>query len=645
MDIAASVVAFVGIAGQLLQGVSIVYTFLSDVQDAPEEIQQLNAELNLLKMVLEDMITYPQGICGSKEAFDNVGLAMEMVEGQVKKLKELVEKYNIKGVGRRKLVWSNINVAFRKKKFAKYVLNLDRARKLLAMAQSSVESRTRTQQTELLHTIHRDVSFLRDSHQTAATIAVQSSITGQEGMNEAKVKNAASAVITEGNGSMHGNGGDSREQVALNATHTILSNLDTPGNTQLPWLTESAMRKLMVQVLKENQQIFSKIEDSHRDSEVPEITSSKTELQPRLHTIPNGFGEVVHFTKITDKLAPTVYHSPWIGTVRVIRKSTVKKVWNTRDKVFETQHSMWQTYIHLKPASWLSRLGVDFRVSTTQALYASARIESAIEPIRFVIIPEEAYYALHQGDTTTIQKLLSDGKISLRDRDYRDNNLFKIALRHLGQSFLPEEWEKDLPLKSDVVSTALWFLAQGLTTEIQEDDDILNDWAFAQNMRDFGGNVSVNVSNMERLLLEMTEAVSPIMRAKKLLLFAILNPEHSPHLESIIQDLLQETPTAKELRLFQSTERKLRENGDLLALGIESVVLNSHFRLKAEAPYVEAKDAKKPAIEEALKGPRRALLEVLTRKSYTSSPYNNHMEYTANLLKLFSKFTSILDDD
>lgn len=140
MDIAASVVAFVGIAGQLLQGVSVVYTFLSDVQDAPEEIQQLNAELNLLKMILENMITYPQGICGSKEAFEGVGLAMEMVQSQVQKLKELVEKYNIKGVGRRKLVWSNINVAFRKKKFAKYASNLDRARKLLVMAQSSVES-------------------------------------------------------------------------------------------------------------------------------------------------------------------------------------------------------------------------------------------------------------------------------------------------------------------------------------------------------------------------------------------------------------------------------------------------------------------------------------------------------------------------
>lgn len=140
MDIAASVVAFVGIAGQLLQGVSTVYNFLSDVQDAPDEIQQLNAELNLLKTILESMITYPEAICGSKEAFDSVGVAMEMVQNQVTKLKELVVKYNIKSIGRRKLLWSNVNVAFRKKKFAKYILNLDRARKLLEMAQSLVES-------------------------------------------------------------------------------------------------------------------------------------------------------------------------------------------------------------------------------------------------------------------------------------------------------------------------------------------------------------------------------------------------------------------------------------------------------------------------------------------------------------------------
>ena len=140
MDIAASVVAFVGIAGQLLQVVSTVYNFLSDVQDAPDEIQQLNSELNLLKMIIENMITYPQGICGSKETLDSVGVAMEMVQNQVTRLKELVEKYNIKSNGRRKLVWSNVNIAFRKKKFAKYISNLDRARKLLEMAQSLVGS-------------------------------------------------------------------------------------------------------------------------------------------------------------------------------------------------------------------------------------------------------------------------------------------------------------------------------------------------------------------------------------------------------------------------------------------------------------------------------------------------------------------------
>ncbi|KAL9115279.1 MAG: hypothetical protein Q9187_007345 [Circinaria calcarea] len=649
MDIAASVVAFVGIAGQLLQGVCTVYTFLSDVQDAPEEIQQLNAELNLLRMILENMITYPQGICGSKEAFDSVGLAMEMVQSQVKKLKELVEKYNIKGVGRRKLVWSNINIAFRKKKFAKYISNLDRARKLLEMARSSVESRTRTQQTELLHTIHRDVSFLRDSHQAAAAIVVQSSIAGQEGMDEAKVKNAASVVITEGNVSMHGNGGDSREQVAANATQTMLSNLDTPGSAPPPWLTEHAMRKLMVRILKENQQIFSKIEDSHRDSDVPEMTSSKTGLHPHRQTIPNGFGEVVHFTKINDKVAPTVYHSPWVGTVRVIRKSTVKKVWDTKDKVFETQHQIWQTYIHLKPASWLSQLGVDLTIQTTQAVYGSTKIESAIEPVRYVDIPPAARYALHRGDIATVQHMLSAGEISLRDRDIRTgDNLFRIGLHHFGEFWYTDEQKKLLPSHLDIVSISLWLLSQGLKTDIQSDDSIISDWKFTEAMREHGGDVYVNVSNMERLLLEITEAESPIMRAKKLLIFAIVNPDHSRHLESIIKDLLEETPTVKEVALLQSTERKLWENGDLLNLGIECMVLNSYFTLKGEAHYTNNKDANKAAVEEALKGPRRILLDQLTRKSYNPGLYNCYKEHTADqlhLLNLFSKFISILDDD
>ena len=139
MDVASGVVAFVGFAGQLLQGVSYIYDFLSDVHDAPEEIQQLCIRLRLIRGILQSMVVHSQAICASTAMASNIQEAMELVHQQVEKLSSLVKEHTPTGIGRRAVLWSSLNVAFRRKKFARYITNLDYARDLLQMAQMSID--------------------------------------------------------------------------------------------------------------------------------------------------------------------------------------------------------------------------------------------------------------------------------------------------------------------------------------------------------------------------------------------------------------------------------------------------------------------------------------------------------------------------
>ena len=465
-------------------------------------------------------------------------------------------------------------------------------------------------------------------------------------MDRTKPRSIASAIITQDDESMHGNWSDSKEQIAVDITQKILSKMNTCGSRNMPWLTESALRKLMVGILEDNQHIFSSHKDSPQDLGNPEVIPSKAVLEHPLHTMPNGLDKVIDFTKTSKPSLQTTYHSPWIGTVGVIRQSTVRKTWKAKEEEFEIKHQKWQTYIYLKPASWLSQLGVDLRVQTTQAMYGSANITTTLEPVRYVDIPPAALHALHQGDIATVQHLLSAGEISLHDRDFRTgNNLLRIGLHHFGAFWYTDEEEKLAPSQLDIVSSSLWLLSQGLETEIQSDDSILSDWKFSEGMRTHGADVFVNVSNMERLLLEMTENVSPIMRAKKLLLFAMVNPDHSIHLESVIWDLLKdETPSEAELVLFKNAERKWWANGDLFINGMECMLLNSYLNIRSEVQRKTDDEPKSSAFEGSLKGPRRMLLGMMAWDQCDSLSHKDQVDFIANILGLSNRFTSILDD-
>lgn len=129
LGVAGSVISFVGFVGQLTQGVVFLCGFLSDIKDAPEDIENLNTVLRLLSIILEDV---------QKHDEDSPALQTAVIycESWVAKLKSLVQRYTPNaGETGVKRVWSQLNVAFRSKKFKKYIEGLETAKSMILHAQ------------------------------------------------------------------------------------------------------------------------------------------------------------------------------------------------------------------------------------------------------------------------------------------------------------------------------------------------------------------------------------------------------------------------------------------------------------------------------------------------------------------------------
>ena len=97
MEIAASVVAFAGISGQILQGCNYLSTFFSDVGDAPDVLVAISSELSTLRgrlegfhMLLRDMQDRlpPELILQQ-----NPAAALQKCQDAILKLQKFVDKY------------------------------------------------------------------------------------------------------------------------------------------------------------------------------------------------------------------------------------------------------------------------------------------------------------------------------------------------------------------------------------------------------------------------------------------------------------------------------------------------------------------------------------------------------------------------
>ena len=131
LGIAGSVVSFVGLAGQVAQGVNYLYNFFNSMQDAPNDIKSLAAELKILGTILDEV---------NRDVVDSaaLGAALQLCKDIVAELEGLVQKSNLTSKQSKvKRLWSQMSTAFRNEEFRKYIERLERAKTSLLHAKMS----------------------------------------------------------------------------------------------------------------------------------------------------------------------------------------------------------------------------------------------------------------------------------------------------------------------------------------------------------------------------------------------------------------------------------------------------------------------------------------------------------------------------
>jgi hypothetical protein len=137
LSLGASAVAFVGLAGQVLQGCQYICNFVDDVHDAPDDLHYFKTEINGFRAAVlgfQRILQRFEHSANLETVAEHIGFALNSASLAIKELKTLVEKHERDG----KRDWCRgLKVATKKTQFVKCVENLGRAKADIAVAQSS----------------------------------------------------------------------------------------------------------------------------------------------------------------------------------------------------------------------------------------------------------------------------------------------------------------------------------------------------------------------------------------------------------------------------------------------------------------------------------------------------------------------------
>ena len=335
--------------------------------------------------------------------------------------------------------------------------------------------------------------------------------------------------------------------------------------------------------------------------------------------------------------ATTVYHSAWIGTVTVCRKTSASKAWRESIQKYETEMEASRAVIQIKFAPWISNTRLDLNLDKLLSLGRTPSFGVSVETVKYSRVPPLVYEAIHRGDVNYLCKILVENGVSPKDRSTSDGRtLLDLSLVSLALESVDRDGPTEALIASRIVNVALWLLSQGIETKEDEADQWMKYWLFQLGMMDISINRDEKIRNMEQLLMKSTSNSPPLARARVLVLFAMLNPEHSGDLDCAVWDMIHEGADQHDFELLQRAADGLwKSETHPFGIGMESVVILSILQLLLTSPRTVNR-------VKVLKGPRRLILDWL---SLMDDPYSYEMwpKYIASILRI-CRSMDILND-
>ena len=140
MDIASASASFVGIVGQVLNGVMFLIDFCNRVLEAPDYVKALTLELSSLQYLLIQACQSCTFLNSIGCDIDKLKLVVNLCQSWIDKLKKLVQQSLPRmDLGGFTAIWSQLNIAYQQSKLSRYMGGLRSARSLLAATMSIAE--------------------------------------------------------------------------------------------------------------------------------------------------------------------------------------------------------------------------------------------------------------------------------------------------------------------------------------------------------------------------------------------------------------------------------------------------------------------------------------------------------------------------
>ncbi|MCJ1434160.1 hypothetical protein MMC27_003527 [Xylographa pallens] len=639
----ASIISFIGFGVQVVNGISKLKGFLDDVQDAPDYIRKLQSELDLLLRSIQIFykVDEARSIPVPEDVQTLVEEASNKVQEQIEDVLEILEKLFPSGrTGRPRKLWNKVNVVLKKDKVTKLIGELERAEKTLETAQRAMERAMMTQQTGILSKLSTKASLMEDamSHLTMAEdrrIDMSQQLISVIQANAQYTKTLERSVET----AQSKLGSVENEMVQLKlVTETILASLGNIGDMKArilePYLQQVAKD---IMLTKHGGASFGSLYKSSQNTNTNDTAYVEVGKQETLEWTSRTKTGLDRMKVTRSNKVTTIYHNPLIGTVSVRRKASTSKVLCSKSSKFGVELEQSQTFIHLKLASWISDKSYDVIIDQIAPLYSAPKLSVTLEAVRYIDMPSRALDAVREGDLNLLQETISQRKFSPKDRcSFSGTTLFDISLVALTMEWIHEDSNTSPSRTPNIVKTALWLLSQGLETNENEAREILKSSLFLSMDHDLVDR-DTQIRNMEHLLLDCTANSPPVVRARMLVLFAVVNPHHSNDLDVAIWDLVNEGTTEDDVvPLQQAADMFWSTSEDHLGFGTENVILLSMLRISLN------KCSNRSGRIEALKGPRRLVLELL-RQAKSLGERENFIQYSASILRICRPL-AILED-
>lgn len=138
VGLGASVVSFIGLVGQILQGCQFIYDRVDDIKGAPDELHHILYQLKSFQAGLRSFQLTLEKARQSIDIFpleESIRLALNLSESTIKDLRDLVNKYTHDG---KQNWWKSFKVAKKKNVFTTYVNRLNQVKIDILVVQSTL---------------------------------------------------------------------------------------------------------------------------------------------------------------------------------------------------------------------------------------------------------------------------------------------------------------------------------------------------------------------------------------------------------------------------------------------------------------------------------------------------------------------------